>query len=164
MTMRSSVYEVLMYIFDHYLEEEVALEVDQDLLANELEEIGFNKGEVKKAFVWLETLTDDLCALGDVGPSSHSNELSLRIYSPQECEKLPPDSRGFLMFLEQSGVMDAQTRELVIDRALALESEKIDLEQVKWVALMVLFNQAEGDSQVQWIEDLVLNEPCTGLH
>jgi Smg protein len=49
--------------------------------------------------------------------------------------------RDFLMYLSNTGILDAQRRELVIDRLMALETDDITLEDVKWVVLMVLFNQ-----------------------
>ena len=62
------------------------------------------------------------------------------------------------MFLEQTGVLDHNTREMVIDRVMALESEEIDLEQLKWVVLMVLFNQPGREAAYAWMEDLVFDE------
>ncbi len=70
-----------------------------------------------------------------------SEQQSFRIYSDEECGKLDTECRGFLLFLEQMGVLDHATREMVIDRVMALDSEEVDLEQLKWVILMVLFNQ-----------------------
>lgn len=47
---------------------------------------------------------------------------------------------------------------MVIDRVMALESEEIDLEQLKWVVLMVLFNQPGREAAYAWMEDLVFDE------
>ena len=51
--------------------------------------------------------------------------------------------------------MDPIRRELVIDRVMALESEEIDLEQLKWLILLVLFNQPGQEAAFAWMEDLV---------
>ena len=56
------------------------------------------------------------------------------------------------------------SRELVIDRVMALESEEIDLDQLKWVVLMVLFNQPGSEAAFAWMEDLVLDEVVGQLH
>ncbi|MHB8416035.1 MAG: DUF494 family protein, partial [Acidiferrobacteraceae bacterium] len=58
----------------------------------------------------------------------------------------------------QSGVLDPVTRELVLERVMALEAEEIDLEQMKWVILMVLFNRPGQEQAYAWVEDLVFNE------
>ncbi|HAO24765.1 MAG TPA: hypothetical protein DCQ49_06630, partial [Methylophaga sp.] len=69
-------------------------------------------------------------------PNTH-----IRVFSESEIERLDIQCRGYLLFLEQVGVLDVETREVVIERVLALDSEEIDLEQLKWVVLMVLFYQ-----------------------
>ena len=38
-------------------------------------------------------------------------------------------------------MLDADQRELVLDRALALDQDELDLDDLKWVVLMVLFNK-----------------------
>ena len=68
------------------------------------------------------------------------------------------------MFLEQTAVLDHNTREMVIDRVMALESEEIDLEQLKWVVLMVLFNQPGREAAYAWMEDLVFDEMPGIIH
>jgi Smg protein len=62
------------------------------------------------------------------------------------------------MFLEQSGVLNAEQRELVIDRVMALELEEVDLTDLKWVVLMVLFNQPGQEAAFAWIESELLED------
>ncbi len=88
----------------------------------------------------------------------------MRIYTSEECEKLDLEARGFLMFLEQAGVLDHYTREMVIDRIMALGEDEIDLDQLKWVVLMVLFNQPGREAAYAWMEDLVFDEMPGILH
>ena len=77
-----------------------------------------------------------------------------------ELDKLDVESRGFLMFLEQHGVLDADQRELVLDRALALDQDELDLDDLKWVVLMVLFNQPGSEAAYAWMEtQMFLVEP-----
>ena len=47
---------------------------------------------------------------------------------------------------------------MVIDRVMALEAEEIDLEQLKWVVLMVLFNQPGQEQAYDLLEDWVVSE------
>ena len=61
------------------------------------------------------------------------------------------------MYLSNCGVLDAQRRELVLDRLMALEAEEIDLEDIKWVVLMVLFNQPGQEANFAWMEDLMFD-------
>jgi Smg protein len=66
--------------------------------------------------------------------------------------------------MEQMGVLDMTTREMVIDRAMALEEREVDLEQLKWVILMVLFNQPGQEEAFAWMEDMVLDDPAGVSH
>jgi Smg protein len=157
--MKQDVFEVLIYLFENYMYEDDDLEHDRDSLQQELHDAGFQQYEISKAFDWLE-------ALG----ASEENLLrpqggkSFRIFSDEEQGKLDTESRGFLLFLEQMGVLDHPTRELVIERVMALESEEVDLDQLKWVVLMVLFNLPGQEASVAWMEDIVLDEMPAQLH
>jgi Smg protein len=150
-----------MYLFEHYFDDDTELDSDRESLRQELVEAGFPEGEIGKAFEWLEALTDgDAVAApldGDALPA-------MRVYTDDESERLDLECRGFLLFLEQVRVLDATTRELVIDRIEALEGEDIDLEQLKWVVLMVLFNQPGKEAVCAWMEDFVLDKASGRLH
>jgi len=86
------------------------------------------------------------------------------MYTDDECEKLNQEARGFLLFLEQVAVLDQVSREMVIDRVMALETDDIDLDQLKWVVLMVLFNMPGQEAAFAWMEDMVFNEMPVELH
>jgi Smg protein len=79
-------------------------------------------------------------------------------------ERLDTECRGFILFLEQMGVLSPASRELAIDRAMALENEDFDLDQLKWVILMVLFNQPGEEAASAWVEDLVFDNITNCLH
>ncbi len=158
--MKENILEVLMYLFENYMNDEIEFDADEESLRTELEQAGFHKAEISKAFLWLE----GLAGLQDGTEALVLNAESIRIYTAEEIEKLDLDSRGFLMFLEQTGVLDHNTREMVIDRVMALESEEIDLEQLKWVVLMVLFNQPGREAAYAWMEDLVFEEIPGAMH
>jgi len=136
--MKENILDVLMYLFENYMNDEIEFDTDEESLRVELQEAGFQQIEIAKAFDWLEGLAN---LQEHPDGSATGNATSLRVYTSEEQDKLDLDSRGFLMFLEQSGVLDHGTREMVIDRVMALDAEDIDLEQLKWVVLMVLFNQ-----------------------
>jgi Smg protein len=72
--------------------------------------------------------------------------------------------RGFLLYLEHAGVLNLHERELVIDRVMALETEEINIQQLKWVVLMVLFNQPDKEAAITWMEDIVMVDTNTNLH
>jgi len=159
--MKENFLEVLMYLLENEIDEEVFLNDDDDLLKMELAKVGFSHDEISKAFDWLEGLVEQQ---NIISVSNHQGMAAIRVYHPEECEKLDVTCRGFLLFLEQIGVLDVTTRELVIDRAMALESEIFDLEQLKWVVLMVLFNRPGQEEAFSWMEDLVYDEKSNYMH
>ena len=148
--MKESVLDVLIYLFDHYIDQDQDYRPNQDVLKFHLQEAGFEENQVSKAFDWLEGLSmqrelPDSLALDD--------SYSFRIYDDAEQEKLDVECRSLLLFLEQTGVLDAKDREFVIERVMALETEDFDLQQLKWVILMVLLNQPGKEAAYAWMED-----------
>jgi len=150
--------DVLMYLFEHYMDESTVITSDQDTIKTRLADAGFTSSEIHKAFGWLDGLARSDCRT----PQTNNN--SIRLYSWQESRQLDSSCRGYLQFLEQSGILSPTTRELVIDRALALENDDIDIDKLKWVILMVLFNQPDQDNHSSWMEDLVFSEPAASIH
>jgi len=159
--MKENMLDVLMYLFEHYIDNETDNSPDQEILKSRLADAGFASQEIDKAFDWLE----------DLGLQREEKDIAItsapgamRIYTAFETKRLNVECRGFLLFMEQAGVLSPTLRELIIDRTLALETEEIDLDKLKWVALMVFFNQQGETSSYNWIEDIVLDELSGNIH
>ena len=106
--MKETVLDVLMYLFDNYEDEDVKLTPDQDALRDQLIDAGFAEREVGKAFDWLEELATQK---DNHYPSDITGSSASRIYHDKELQKLDTECRGFLLFLEQAGVLDLQDRD-----------------------------------------------------
>jgi len=150
--MKENVLDVLMYLFQNYMDDEVDIDPDRESIQSELLAAGFPSQEIQQAFEWLDSLVDRQSVPLRVDPGS------CRIYIGPELDKLDVECRGFLLFL------DSETRELVIDRVMALESDDIGLHQLKWIVLMVLFNQPGREEACAWLEDLVFDDVPGYLH
>lgn len=150
--MKTEVMDVLQYIFERFQDDEFVPVDKAQALVSELEEVGFQSVEIDSALSWLDGLVD---ASSENFAPTQSNQLNTRIYHPYELHFLSQRCRGFLYFLEQAGVLDLHSREAVIDRILALETDKpIDLDQLKWVIMMVLFNIPGKQEAVIWLENM----------
>ncbi len=158
--MSETVLDVLMYLFETYSEQdlEVEPEPDQSILREELLQAGFGEPEVDRALDWL----DGLSARHHPPFSMQPAERSVRLFNTFELSRLDADCRGYILYLEQIGILSPGQRELVIDRLVALGAGDIDVEQVKWVVLMVLFSQPGQEKAFARMEDLVFEEN-TGL-
>lgn len=158
--MKETVIDVLMYLFESYMDDEIELDPDRQALQVKLLEAGFPHMEIEKAFEWLE----ELSGLRETQASPLPAPQAIRLYHASETQKLDAECQGFLLFLEQAGVLMPASRELVIDRVMALDAESIDLEQLKWVILMVLFNLPGEEAAYNWFEDMVFEDAPVYLH
>ncbi len=150
--MKADVIDVLQYIFERFQEEAYVAIDETESLVDELTEVGFKKGEIDFALDWLDGLIEASSA--SFAPSTDGQQKT-RIFHPYEQSFFSVECRGFIYFLEQSGVLDVHSREAVIDRVLALESEKpVDLDQLKWVVSMVLFNIPGKEEAAIWLENI----------
>jgi len=158
--MKQTVFDVLMYLFENYIDDDNVKQSDPETLKALLKDAGFGKNHIAQAFDWLEGLV----RLQEQSPvKPHAGDV-IRVFHDHERKKLNIECQGFLQFLEQLGVIDANSREHVIDRAMALECEEIELTQLKWVVLMVLFNQSGMDEAYVWMENMVLENLSKNFH
>ena len=159
--MKESILDVLLYLFEHYFANDIALVPGNDpgtqdsTLLGELIDAGFSADEVHRAFDWLDVLASQRPAAQPIplrGP--------IRVFHGAELAKLDVNARGFLLLLEQHSVLDANQRELVLDRAMVLDQDTLDLDDLKWVVLLVLFNQPGSEAAYAWMEtQMYLDDP-----
>ena len=151
--MKENVLDVLMFLFEKYFYDEPEQEPDRAVMEENLHQAGFTSAEIDKAFHWLDGLAEQ----------RHQPELKLqtdrpiRVYVESELDRLDTECLDFMMYLENIGILDAQRRELVVDRLLALDSDDITLDDLKWVVLMVLFNQPGQEANYAWMEDFLFD-------
>jgi Smg protein len=136
-------YDILVFVFENCQQAELAY--DRDRLAKKLSAAGFEDSDISEALHWLAGIRHAPVGVREPLPDARS---TFRAYAPRELAKLDAQCRGFLMMLEQSGILSAETRELVIERALATSGEALSLEQLKLVVLMVLWNQQTPTSRL----------------
>jgi Smg protein len=139
-------FDILLYLYDTYLLSEHF--PDQAHLSRKLSAAGFEDDAIDEALDWL-------AALDDLAPDESPVERpAMRVYSGHEMIRLATDGRGFLTFLEGSGLLPMHAREWIIDRALALTDAEVSADRIKWIALLALW-KLKGAGDVLWLEDLV---------
>ena len=158
--MNENVVDILIYLYENYMDGDQPPPGDQNALRDDLTEVGFSDNEIDKAFFWL----DELACQIDHPPTPVDKSNATRIFSAEENRRLDVDARGLLMFLEQSEIINPAGRELVIERALALEATFITVEDLKWIVLLVLMNQPGQESAFLRMEELVYYETALYLH
>ncbi len=159
MIIKQSAVDVLMFLFERYLDDDETNEAahvtdKRDSIQIRLEEMGFNNHEINQAFDWLEDLAD-------LQADNHNfiaiKETSTRIYSKEEKKLIGLESIGFLNFLEQNNILTSETRELILDRVVAL-NQPLDAEQLKWIIMIVLHTNPGEENTLVLIEDFIFDE------
>lgn len=151
--MKENILDVLLYLFENFVYDDPDSLNDRDSLQASLLEAGFSPSEISKAFDWLDVLARERPQLIHAVPGTRA---PVRVHAAEEIAKLDSEGRGFLMFLEQNGVLDAERRELVLDRIMALDADEVDLNDLKWVILMVLFSQPGQEAACAFLENDLL--------
>ena len=113
---------------------------------------------MERALDWLADLAGERSR-----PDIDSTQPSLRVFSADELERISTSCRGYLLQLEREGILSPLQREIVIDRLVALESDKygdeVDIDQLKWLVLMVLSSQPGQEQACARMEHLMFEDP-----
>ena len=140
-------FDILVFLFENYFH--AGAYPDQETLSKRLSAAGFDSRDISQALIWLSGLE----RVGRSGTRSNSlASKGFRFYTEPELITLTAEARGFLLFLESAGVISVLQRELIIERIVALDEPAVDLDKVKLIVLMVLWNQNET------LDSLVLEE------
>jgi Smg protein len=135
-------YDVLVYVFENCQQAELAY--DGERVAKKLSAAGFEDSDISEALHWLAGVRTPQPEFARQPDSRNA----FRAYAARELAKLGAECRGFLLTLEHSGILDAQNRELVIERSLATGGDALTLDQLKLIVLMVLWNQQTPTSRL----------------
>jgi len=149
-------FEVLVYLYEHYWRPDTFPEVDQ--LARKLSSVGFEAEEITEALTWLERLTQ----MADMEIVDHQPE-SMRVYSSHEMEHIGYKGLSYLKFLADAGVLTPKWKEMIVDRALAIPGGPIPLEDLKIIVLMVFWtSNVEPDALI--LDELFSEEGDRAIH
>jgi Smg protein len=136
-------YDILVYLFENCQQHEVSDEKER--VVKKLSAAGFEESDISEALTWLAGVARgphrSFAPLPETGAG-------FRAYAPKELAKLDAECRGLLIYFEQSGILNPQSRETVIDRALAATGEGLTIEQLKLVVLMVLWKHQTPGSRL----------------
>ncbi len=144
-----------MYVFENYYEPGHFADTKTKHITEDMLKAGFEEKSIAQALVWFKELNTARKAF-----QTHKNfpgNTSFRVLTRSEYDKMTPAAQSGLLFLEQIGVIDPLTREIILDRAMTLAQPIIDLPELKWVVLMVLFSQKKKRQELMLTESLVLH-------
>ncbi|QCI25113.1 DUF494 family protein [Buchnera aphidicola (Rhopalosiphum padi)] len=156
-------FEILIYLFETYVHSESEISIDYESLTNDLSDIGFQSKDIYKALHWLKNLS--CCKKNIISSINLSlNHTTTRIYTKEEEFKLNSDCRGFILFLEQLEILTLDTREIIIEKIMALDISCLNLEDLKWIVLIILFNIPGCEIVYRKLENLLFNFKTEIVH
>lgn len=130
-------FDILVYLYETYYRPDACPE--PEALARKLSAVGFDEVDISDALVWLT----DLTAMAGIEHSLTAASTGTRFYVEQETDALGVEAIGFIQFLESAAVLSPLQREIVIERALALDEEPVTLGKLKIIVLMLLWSQGK---------------------
>jgi len=150
-------FEILMYLFESYFD--AGSYPEPDKLERKLSAAGFEDEDISEALTWLS-------ALQQQNPENYPSRLEhagQRHFAELELQRTSYEARQFLVFAEQQHLISAIEREMIIDRAVALQQENLALDKLKLIMLMVLWNRHQDLDQLL-IEELLTPLQSAQLH
>jgi Smg protein len=136
-------FDILVYVFENCRQAD--LSHDPDRVAKKLSAAGFEDHDISAALSWLAGVVR--APQRSLAPLPAQRK-AFRAFAAKELAKLDVECRGFLLYLEQSGILTPTMREHILERALAASSDALSLDQLKLIVLMVLWNQRTQASQL----------------
>ncbi|GAB1232460.1 DUF494 domain-containing protein [Ferrigenium sp. UT4] len=150
-------FDILIYLFESY--SDAGSYPESDRLSAKLSAAGFEEDDIHQALAWLSGLRELSAA---TYPES-INQGGLRCYTSFEAQRVSEEGLRFISFWEHNKIITPIEREMIIDRVMALGRDKLSLDKVKLIALMVLWNQHD-DLDPLLIEDLLTPADATQIH
>ncbi len=130
-------FDILVYLYETYYRPDACPE--PVALARKLSAVGFDDFEITEALDWLTGLTD----MEGVDQLEAAVSTGTRYYVDEEYTELGSAAIGFIQFLESAKVLSAVQREIVVERALAVDESPVTLGKLKIIVLMVLWSQGK---------------------
>lgn len=143
---------IAQYIMD---DDEMAL--NEQEIVEELLTVGFEAEEISAAFSWMENMSQEQAGRdNDFQPQT-----GIRIFTEEEKMAISSEGRGFLLRLQQLGILQPLQKEEIIDRLVYMSEEPADLEEVKTVTALTLF----ADTNQKWQQEIqsILGNDLTSI-
>lgn len=139
--MRERVLAIVSLIAQYVMGEQDAL--SENDIVEELLAVGYEAEEIDAAFSWMQSLAlqpqDQVLELPGVLPQ--------RVFTDEEVRGLSREARGLLVRLRLLGILDDETQEEIIDKALQVADDEVTLKEMKTIAALTLFARSNDEWQ-----------------
>ena len=129
--------DVLLYLFEYYSEDPVRETGSNTEIKKHLIGAGFEDDVINHAMDWVAIFKGPADSAEITIPQS----LSVRIFSNEEKSLLDNECQNYIIRLEKFGLLTPQKRELLIDKLTSIGFEPMDVEVVKALSILMLFQE-----------------------
>ena len=137
--MRERVLAIVNLIAKYVLGADNAPINEQELVA-ELMSVGFEADEIDDAFTWMESIALKL-PVTQASLEPLREQLTYRIFSPEEERALSNDASGFLVKLRAMGLVCDDAYEEILSRAVTAAEDPISLQEIKLISALTLLSR-----------------------
>jgi Smg protein len=154
----NDMFEVLVFMFENYIAHHAL--PDNEIMTQELAAAGFEQSDISGAVHWFH----ELKFLLNETPAQYSlKQTGTRIFTDAERRKISTESFSFILFLQQAKVLNDVEFDLIIDRAMALKQKQINIEEIRWITMLALWNEGR-EKDYLFVEDALFNPRGLNLH
>ena len=141
--------DILLYLFEYYSEDPVRESDTSFVIRDHLIDAGFQDAAIDHAMDWVEIFKNPKEDIMLHIPSSSS----VRILSDDEKNLLDVECQNYISRLEKFGLLTPEKRELLIDKLTSIGFEPMDLEVVKALSILMLFQEPSVEVRLHAYEN-----------
>jgi len=146
--MKEAFLDVLLYLFEYYSEEPDLSKSNETQIRNELVLAGFKQDAIEHAMDWIDVFNKSPNMINIEKPKKNS----VRILSDNEKNLVNEECQNYITRLERFGLLSPLKRELLIDKLTGIGFEPLDVEVVKALSILMLFQEPNIDVKLNTIE------------
>ena len=140
--------DVLLYLFEYYSDEDGTKQNSEPQIRNELVIAGFQEEMIEHAMEWVSVFNQPTNNIDIQKPK----KISVRIFNDREKSLLNEECQNYIARLEKFGLLSPLKRELLIDKLMAIGFEPLDIEVVKALSILMLFQEPGIDVKFHTLE------------
>ena len=150
--------DILLYLFEYYSEDPVRESDTSFEIRDHLIDAGFQDAAIDHAMDWVEIFKNPREGMMLHAPSISS----VRILSDDEKSLLDVECQNYISRLEKFGLLTPEKRELLIDKLTSIGIEPMDLEVVKALSILMLFQEPSVEVRLHAYEnEEIIDSPKT---
>ena len=150
--------DILLYLFEYYSEDPVRESDTSFVIRDHLIDAGFQDAAIDHAMDWVEIFKNPREGMMLHAPSISS----VRILSDDEKSLLDVECQNYISRLEKFGLLTPEKRELLIDKLTSIGIEPMDLEVVKALSILMLFQEPSVEVRLHAYEnEEIIDSPKT---